>query len=228
MINKELLKPIKIDDSSISDKVFNLLKNAILSGELKPGERLVERKLSEKLGISRTPVREAIQKLKSQGLAVQLPRKGAVVSMVTPREVIDVFNIREVLEGLAARLAAENANKRQINQLNRILNEMEKCVALNNEEELEDLHIKFHETIYKIAGNEKLYQMLINLQEYIRTYTRVGYSFHGRIEEATMEHSQIVREIESHNASRAEYYAKRHIENSRDAYISKLEEEKSK
>ncbi|MDI6601951.1 MAG: GntR family transcriptional regulator [Thermoanaerobacteraceae bacterium] len=228
MINKELLKPIKIDDSSISDKVFDLLKNAILSGELKPGERLIERKLSEKLGISRTPVREAIQKLKSQGLAVQLPRKGAVVSMVTPKEVIDVFNIREVLEGLAARLAAENANKRQINQLNRVLNEMEECMALNNEEELENLHIKFHEAIYKVAGNEKLYQMLINLQEYIRTYTHVGYSFHGRREEATMEHRQIVREIESHNANRAEYYAKKHIGNSRDAYISKLEEEKSK
>lgn len=227
MINKEMLKPIKIDDSSISDKVFEQLKNAILNGELKPGERLIERKLSEKLGISRTPVREAIQKLKSQGLAVQLPRKGAVVSMVTPKEVIDVFNIREVLEGLAARLAAENANKRQVNQLNRIVEEMIKSLEQNNEDELEELHIKFHEAVYKASGNEKLYQMLINLQEYIRTYTRVGYSFHGRREEATLEHRQIVREIESHNAGRAEYYAKKHIEKSRDAYINKLEEDKS-
>ncbi len=227
MAKKEMLKPIKIDESSIADKVFEQLKSAILSGQLKPGERLIERQLCDELEISRTPVREAIQKLKSQGLAVQIPRRGAVVSAATSKEVIDVFNIREVLEGLAGRLAAENADKRQTNELSRIVDDMSICLDNKEEERLEDLHIKFHETIYNTAGNEKLYLILVNLQEYIKAYTHVGYAFHGRREEANAEHKKIVKAIEAHDADKAEQCAKKHIKNSRDAYIHRLEEENS-
>src|SRR5919202_6686418 len=109
---------------SLQEKVYDHLKQAILAGEIQPGERLLETRLAKSLGVSRIPVREAIRKLEREGLIVAFPRRGVYASSLSPRDVDEVYAVRAVLEGLAARLAAEHRTEEQLGRLDTIVAEM--------------------------------------------------------------------------------------------------------
>jgi DNA-binding GntR family transcriptional regulator len=133
----------------LREQVYNGIKDAIINGELEPGRRLIEEKLAEDMNTSRTPVREAIQKLEKEGLIKRLPRGGFVVRGVTEEEVEEVFGIRGVLEGYAGFLATSRIKEEELKTLNQIIKLEEACLANMNTEEFIRLDSEFHDVLYR-------------------------------------------------------------------------------
>ena len=158
----------------LRDVVFNTLREAILKGELKPGERLMELQLAAKLGVSRTPIREAIRMLEQEGLAVTIPRKGAEVAKMTEKDMEDVLQIREALDELAVRIACEQIRADQLEELSDTMHEFEESTKTGDVKKIAEADVKFHDIIYQSTGNPKLVNMLSNLREQMYRY-RVEY-----------------------------------------------------
>jgi len=219
------LKPIELQVyNPLSDLVFDRLRQSILNGNFKPGQRLVERTLARELGTSRTPVREALRKLELEGLVTRHSRQGLVVSTMSMKEMLDLFTIRTVLEGLAVQLAATHITSTGIRRLQRLMEQMEECTKNNDIDKLDSLHTKFHESLYRAASSSHLYQMLSTLREHISRMTRVGYAASGRLKEAAEEHRKIVEAVSGHKIEEAGVLAKQHIENSKAAFIQAYRE----
>ncbi|ABO51474.1 transcriptional regulator, GntR family [Desulforamulus reducens MI-1] len=217
------LAPIEaVPHPQIRDKVYQQLRQAILDGHIKPGERLVERKLANLLGVSRTPVREALRMLELEGLVAHLPRVGVVVAQVSDMEVLEIYRIRAVLEGLAARMAAEKIKPGQLEQLINALEQLDGFVTGDDLESLEKAHEEFNDLLYRAADSQRLYAMITTLVEHINRYAKVGYGLPGRIEEANREHRQLVEAIKLGDGSLAERLAREHIDNSRRAYFNEM------
>ncbi len=158
----------------LRDVVFNTLREAILKGELKPGERLMELQLAAKLGVSRTPIREAIRMLEQEGLAVTYPRKGAEVAKMTEKDMEDVLKIRKALDELAVQLACDKITEQQLRQLRMAMREFEDSTRGRNVKKVAQADVDFHDAIYRAADNPKLVTLLNNLREQMYRY-RVEY-----------------------------------------------------
>ncbi len=158
----------------LRDVVFHTLREAILKGELKPGERLMELQLASKLGVSRTPIREAIRMLELEGLAVTVPRKGAEVAKMTEKDMEDVLQIRRALDELAVGLACDNMNEEKLEQLYKALVRFEESTKSGDVKQIAQTDVEFHDVIYQAADNPKLVNMLNNLREQMYRY-RVEY-----------------------------------------------------
>ena len=158
----------------LRDVVFQTLRGAILKGDLKPGERLMELQLASKLGVSRTPIREAIRMLEQEGLAVTIPRKGAEVAKMTEKDMEDVLEIRLSLEGLAVRLSCEKITPAALQELKVAMEDFEAKTRSGQFVEMAKADVKFHEILYKASNNPKLQQLLNNLREQMYRY-RVEY-----------------------------------------------------
>lgn len=201
----------------LRDVVFRTLREAILTGELKPGERLMEMQLAAKLGVSRTPIREAIRMLQQEGLAVTLPRRGAEVAAMTEKDMEDVLKIREALEILAVQLASEKITAEQITQLEEKLTAFEEAVKTAEVKQIAQTDIDFHDFIYDAAENPRLVGMLNNLREQIYRY-RVEYlkdekNYPRLIEE----HKQIIIGLKERNKDYVVEMMKKHMDNQADA-----------
>lgn len=206
----------------LRDIVFDYMKNAIITGEFKPGERLMEVQLAEKLGVSRTPVREAIRKLELEGLVVMVPRKGAYVSDLDARDLLNVLEIRGSLEGLAASLAAERITDEEIKELNSIVDEFYKSIEINDHEALVKSDKAFHDLIFAASRNEKLVQIMNNLQEHVHRF-RVRYiSEEKKSKKLYQEHKKILESLENRNADNARKWAEKHIHNFQRDFISDM------
>lgn len=158
----------------LRDVVFNTLREAILKGELKPGERLMELQLASRLGVSRTPIREAIRMLELEGLAVTVPRKGAQVAKMTEKDMEDVLQIRRVLDELAVRLACDKITDQQLRALKGAVRGFEESTRSRDVKKVAQADVAFHDAIYKAADNPKLMTLLNNLREQMYRY-RVEY-----------------------------------------------------
>ena len=154
----------------LRDVVFNTLRQAIIKGDLKPGERLLEIQLADKLGVSRTPVREAIRKLELEGLVTMVPRRGTTVLGITKKHLKDVLEIRSALEELALELACRRVTSEQYEELVRLEGLLEAKKDSDNAFELSDIDEKFHEQIYQATNNPRLIQLLANLREQMYRY----------------------------------------------------------
>lgn len=220
-----LLHPI-VDkpQSQVRSKVHHRLREAIIQGNLRPGDRLVERKLAAQLRVSRTPVREAIRVLEREGLVSHIPRVGAVVAEVDSQDVLDVYRIRAVLEGLAARLAAERIGEDQLEELNSLLRQVNRFARTGEHDRMETAHREFNDVLYRAAGSRRLYRMITTLVDYIGVHVRIGYSRPGRVAEAEGEHRRLVEAIKMRDGDLAESTARAHIENSRRAYFRTISE----
>lgn len=207
------------------DNVYSRLRKAILKGKFQPGDRLVERKLAEKLNVSRTPIREAIRMLELEGLVSHIPRVGSVVSSIDAVEVHEIYRIRAVLEGLAARMAAERIKPEQLQQLTVTLQKIEQAIIDNKIDKLEELHLDFNRLIYESAESTRLYNMITSMVDFINRFTMVGYTRPGRIAQAHKEHRLIVEAIKLRDGELAERVAREHIENSRYAYFKSIGEQ---
>ena len=197
----------------LRDVVFNTLRQAILRGEPKPGERLMEIQLANKLGVSRTPIREAIRKLELEGLVLMIPRKGAEVAEITEKSLRDVLEVRRALEELAVQLACEKITKEEIRELERVAKEFQQVVNSSDITEIAEVDVCFHDIIYTATDNQKLIQLLNNLREQMYRY-RVEYlKRDGVFPQLIAEHEAIIRHIENNEKEKATEVMCRHIDN---------------
>lgn len=205
------LVPVVLDGyKPLREIVFESMREAILSGVLEPGERLMEIQLAEEMGVSRTPVREAIRKLELENFVVMIPRKGAYVAGVSLKDVADVFEIRSALEGLAAGLAAERITDDELEQMEQALF----FRTSENEMDLEQIvksDTDFHALVYRASRNERLVQILENLREQIQRFRSTSLAVPGRNKSAIEEHRMIVEALRNHDSEEAQSLAMAHI-----------------
>ena len=162
---------LKMDEYlPLRDVVFNTLRNAILTGELSPGERLMEIKLADKLGVSRTPIREAIRKLELEGLVVNTPRKGAEVANISAEDLRDVLEVRRSLEVLAISLACEKMTEETLELLYENIDAFKHSIDAKATSDIASVDVTFHDIIYKSTGNNRLIQILNNISEQMYRY----------------------------------------------------------
>ena len=179
----------------LRDVVFNTLRQAILKGELKPGERLLEIALAERLGVSRTPVREAMRKLEQEGLVVMIPRRGAQVASITEKDLNDVLEVRIALENVAIEKACKLITEEELGRLWVAAKEFEKTKAEGNLVRLAEADVAFHEIIYQASDNKRLNQVLNNLREQMYRY-RVEYLKEEQTRNLLVsEHEELVKAI---------------------------------
>lgn len=197
----------------LRDVVFKTLREAILRGDLKPGERLMELQLASKLGVSRTPIREAIRMLEQEGLAVTVPRKGAEVAQMTLKDMEDVLEVREVLDELAVKLACTKIKEDQLARLIQAQESFEKSTKGCNVKRIAEADVVFHEVIYEAADNPKLVSILSNLREQVYRY-RVEYLKDAKNYPILIhEHENIVAGLKAKDVKMATRAMHEHVEN---------------
>lgn len=196
----------------LRDVVFEHLRNSIIHGELKPGERLMEVQLAEHLGVSRTPVREAIRKLELEGLVVMVPRKGAYVADVSIKDILDVLEVRSVLEGLAAYLAAERMTEEELEELELISYHFKRCIENGNTEGMIEKDMQFHDRIFRSTRNSKLIQIAQGFQEQVQRFRITYFSEYNKPKDLLIEHQAILEAIANRDAVAAQQVAQQHID----------------
>ena len=197
----------------LRDVVFHTLREAILKGELKPGERLMELQLASKLGVSRTPIREAIRMLEQEGLAVTIPRKGAEVAKMTEKDMEDVLQVREALDELAATIACEQMTTEQLDALRNTMREFEEFTKTSNGKKIAEADVEFHDIIYQATGNPKLVNMLNNLREQMYRYRIEYLKDEKNYPMLIQEHSEIVEGLMAKDKAKVSAAMHRHVEN---------------
>lgn len=212
---------------SIRERVYLHIKDLILDGEFKAGDRLVERELAERLNISRTPIREALFRLESQGFVKTVPRKGVIVADISEKEIIEVFTILSSLEVLAAKLAVQKLDDEMKNKFTGSIMKVQEFLN-NPEEDAAELHRELNHLLYSSAKNVKLYEMLSGLSDYIRAFAKIGHKNPGRAKQSMEEHLKIMEAIVNKEMEMAEYLTKIHIENSKKAYIEAVQQNEDK
>ncbi len=222
---------VKMDEFlPLRDVVFNTLRQAILTGELKPGERLMEIHLANRLGVSRTPIREAIRKLELEGLVTMIPRRGAEVAQITEKSMNDVLEVRRALDALCVELACDRITKEELESLKRACDNFELAVKTKDVKKIAQADVALHDIIVQATGNSRLIQLVNNLSEQMYRY-RFEYikdiSQHERLVE---EHRIIYQGIVDQDKETASLAAKLHIDNQKKAIIRqiRLEREKNK
>lgn len=217
-VNLESYKPLR-------ELVLDAIREAIINGTLKPRERLMEIQLAEELGVSRTPVREALRKLELEGFIVMVPRKGAYVADISFKDIADVFEIRAALEALAAGLAAERITDEELEEMERLVAEKAEAIANQDMEKLIKVDTMFHEAIYKASRNQRLTSIISNLREQIQRYRTTSLAYPGRMQRSLEEHRSIVEAIQSRDSQIAQQVAREHIENTENSIIEAIKKD---
>lgn len=221
-MNKDLgrLQPIVLNSyKPLREVVCETLRQAIRDGVFKPGERLMEVTLAEELGVSRTPVREAIRKLELEGFVVMIPHRGTYVADISLKDVTQVFEIRSALEELAAQLAAERITPDEIEFLERMLVEIGTFMEEKNMDKVVEADINFHEVLYKASRNERLVEIIHNLREQTLRFRTMSMNQPGRLVKTWEEHRLLVEAIADRNPAQAREIARIHMEHSEQALL---------
>lgn len=217
------LSKINLNDyKPLREVIFNTLREAIIVGELKPGERLMEVQLAEKMGVSRTPVREAIRMLELEGLVSMLPRKGAHVAELSVKDIMDVLEVRASLDGLATSLAADRITEDEVKSLKHVQVQFANYVEKDNLQGLIKKDVEFHEIIYRASRNDKLIQILSNLREQVQRFRVIYLKDYVSPKELIKEHAEIVDAIIAKKPEVALSAAETHIRNQENTIIKAL------
>ena len=228
MNRQHKLEPIRLDTyKPLRDVVSEALRQAIREGVLQPGERLMEIQLADELGVSRTPIREAIRKLELEGFVVMVPRRGTYVADISLKDVVQVFEIRSALEELAAGLAAERITPDELEELERILVEINDYIARDDFDKIVDADIRFHGILYKASRNNRLVDILRNLREQMLRFRSISMHYPGRLAATWAEHRQLVECIANRNSTQARKIAKKHMENSERTLIMGINQDET-
>lgn len=199
--------------NSLHSRVYNRIRNDILNGVYEPGESLVELKLSEELGVSRTPVREALRQLELEGLVQSVPNKGATVRGVTEQDIQDIYTIRMLIEGLAARWAAEKITPEELEELKEAVDLEEFYTTKSNYGNLLRFDTRFHDIIFEASKSKPLMYTLSTFHRYVQKARRVSMSSPERAAEVLQEHKAILQAIIDRDADRAEKLMTEHVRN---------------
>ncbi|MCX7883999.1 MAG: GntR family transcriptional regulator [Caloramator sp.] len=212
------------DQYSLRGRVYNILRENILNGKYKPGENLIELKLAKELHVSRTPIREAIRQLELEGLVESIPNKGVIVKGITKKDMEDIYRIRVVLEGLAARWAIEQITDDKIKEMKDLYELMEFYTAKNDIDQIADLNTKFHDIIFSSTNSSILQHILRDFQFYVKWARHESLSTPGRKEQALKEHLNILKAFQDRDAEAAVKHLTIHVENSSKNVLKKLSE----
>lgn len=212
---------------TLADNVFDSLRSAIVSGEFPPGSKINEPQLAERYGISRGPLREAIRRLEGCKLVDIKPNVGAKVVSLNGAQAIEIYEIREYLEGLACRLAAEHAESSECHSLRQLLAQHEQQIQSENGRQYyqQEGDLDFHFQVVQMSGNKRLFQLLCDeLYHLLRLYRAQTSRQPSRPEQAFNEHHRIVDAIEERDGELAEMLMRRHISNAKKMLISQLDQ----
>ena len=209
-------------DLPLRDVVFNTLRQAILIGELKPGERLMELHLADRLGVSRTPVREAIRRLELEGLVTMIPRKGAEVARITEKSMSDVLEVRRTLDALCAELACDRITPESLAALKKACDHFEQCVGTHDAKKIAEADVSLHDIIVEATGNQRLIQMVHNLSEQMYRYRFEYIKDNSQHDTLVKEHRIIYRSIVDKDKDTAAAAARLHIDNQKKAIIRQI------
>ena len=198
----------------------------IISGELPPHTRLVELQFAAEFGVSRTPVREALKRLMADKLVHADPVRGLVVHEPEPNEIQDVYLVRELLEGLATRLAAQRIRPEELQRLRHILDSMHEGLNSGQTEIVVNANMAFHDVIYRAAGNETLQRLVRDLSDFVRRFSTEAFSSGPRVSTVFDEHEAILKALEEHDPDAAEAASARHLR-AASAYMTQLHVKKA-
>lgn len=197
----------------LRDVVFNTLRQAILKGELEPGERLMEIQLAERLGVSRTPIREAIRKLELEGLVLMTPRKGAEVAKISEKSLRDVLEVRRSLEELAIELACQRMTPESVEELDKKQEEFRNAVLHGSAMEIAETDEAFHDVIFRGTCNDRLVQMINNLREQMYRYRLEYIKDQDKRQGLISEHDMILNALQIRKVEKAKEAMRQHIDN---------------
>jgi DNA-binding GntR family transcriptional regulator len=205
-----------------SDMVHHVLHEAIIDTILPPGQWLGEMQLARLFDVSRTPVREALLRLEAEQLAVRIPRRGLVVSGITPKEILDVYVVRESIEGLAAYLVAQTATPAEIAELESLRDRFTDAANANDIVSLAAINLQFHETLASFSRNTLLMEFVQHIHRLVRRFGKTTFAHPGRAESASNAHRELVAAIARHDADRAMQIAKADMAVAREIRIAML------
>lgn len=208
--SKELQQEVT-DKYSLRGRVFNRIREDILSGKYAQNEELKENTIGNELGVSRTPVREALRQLELKGLVNIIPNKGAYVTGITEKDIQDIYVIRSYLEGLCARWACEHISEEQLQELEEVVYLSEFHIKKQHHEQVLELDNKFHELIYEASNSKILRHVLSDFHHYVQRIRKITLSKPERAEKSNEEHSAILEALRQRDGVRAETLAHEHM-----------------
>jgi DNA-binding GntR family transcriptional regulator len=212
----------------LNQKVYRVLKESIIKGFLEPGTKLLENKIAEEMQVSRTPVREAMQKLAAEGFVRTTPNQTMVVTEVSPEDVKEVLQIRGVLEGLAARIAAKKINRQEIDELENVVTQMSLHLTKKDLSSYCQVDDEFHDLILNICGNKWIIQIRDNLGTFIYRFRIKSLSVPGRFKHSLEEHQAIMESLREHDSAEADRLSQVHMENTVKNILKNVVKEKDR
>ena len=225
---------MKLDNSfkerkSLGHDVFEYLKNAIIDQTIEPGSRLVESKIADMLGISRTPLREALHKLEREDWIEKIPSGGFQVVTLTNADIEQTFGIRSVLEAYAARLAAENHQDNDLVPLERKIKEYQKCLeSKKDSDKLQIINTQFHDLLYSLSKSPKLIKMINQLRAQISRFRRIILKQYEYALQSSDDHVKMLDAIKNRDGKKVEQLVRQHIIKGKNAVLSELKQEEEK
>ena len=204
------------------EKTYKAIKQAIISYEVKPGEPLAEEQLATKLGVSRTPVREALKELRKEGLVKMIYRKGAFVAEVLSKDVEEIFLLREILECAAVKIAIPRLKEEDLIEMESLFNSISKDIEMKNYKNIFNADIKLHSLIVDTAGNRRLSKFLNILNGQVRRMRVLSATAPGRLNESLQEHKDILEALKKRDIDLAEQRLRKHIRNIKNNILEML------
>jgi DNA-binding GntR family transcriptional regulator len=215
IMGRDLLNEDNVGRLSLTSKIFNVIRDDILNGKYTEGEKLVEAKLAEELGVSRTPVREALKQLELDGIVENIPNRGVVVKGITKQDIQDIFTIRRAIEGIAATWAVERITDQELQDLKETYELMEFYTFKKDLDKFAEQNTRFHETIYRATKSRYLEQVLKDFQYYMKQSRKKSLEIEGRMQNALQEHKEILDAFLERDKERAERALTMHVSNSK-------------
>lgn len=216
---------IQIDPNDflpLRDVVFKTLRKAILTGQLQPGERLMEVHLANRLGVSRTPIREAIRKLELEGLVIMIPRRGAEVAEITEKSLKDVLEVRRALDMLCAELACDRITEEEMEKLKEACEHFAEVTKTEDLTEIAKADVALHDILIEATGNQRLQQMINNLAEQMYRYRFVYIKDVTKHDVLIKEHTIIYEAVKDRDKEKAAQAAKMHIDHQEESILGQL------
>ena len=211
-----------ISKISQREKTYKAIKQAIISYEVKPGEPLGEEQMANKLGVSRTPVREALKELRKEGLVKMIYRKGAFVAEISSKDVEEIFLLREILECAAVKIAIPRLKEEDLIEMESLFNSVSKNIEMKNYKDIFDTDIKLHSLIIDTAGNRRLSKFLNILNGQVHRMRVLSATAPGRLNESLQEHKDILEALKKRDIDLAEQRLKQHIRNIKNNILEML------
>ncbi len=208
----------------LREHVYTGVKSAIIGGDFQPGKRLIEERLAADMATSRTPVREAIQKLEKEGLIFRLPRGGFAVKAVTEDEVEEILGLRSILEGYAAYLATSRITDAELKRLDEIIAREDACLKNLNVDEFIRLDGEFHDVLYRAAKNARLYGLLNDLRDYMYRYRVIILHYQRKLHLAVQDHKEMLASIKSKSPRQVERLVRKHVSRGKEIIKKKIKQ----